>query len=793
MMLRIETVVHTHRPWIGLRIPAVALSILTMGAPAFAGDISPLSPRYQAALEAARQDPSAAAATPAVPAPTRIRVKYRDNAAAAAQAFGPGLEEAITSAAGAAVARREPTERGTETIVLDRSLSERQLERVVEDVEANSAVEWAVVEKIEQPQQSDDPLSARQWHYFGEPGGVKVAKAWEAASGRDVVVAVLDTGVRPHEDIRHQLLPGFDFVADPLRANDGDGRDVDATDPGDWCPSRFPQISSWHGLHVAGTVAAVTDNEVGGAGVAPQAKILPVRVLGQCGGSSFDITDAIRWAAGAPVEGVPDNPHPAQVINLSLGGFGPCDADYAEAIREARSRGATVVAAAGNSDVDASSFRPANCEGVVTVAATNRQGGLASFGGPGRGSNFGPTVDIAAPGGETFRTLEDGVLSTIDSGIREPEGDSYEAYNGTSMAAPHVAGVAALVYQIDPTIGPDEMIGLLQSTSRPFPETDIRRCSREICGAGIVDANAAVAAALERATTGEAKVARSEAGGVDPAAAAENELLAAINSGRLELPTEVAVPEVAQEEAVPVAAAAEGPDAAAATGLGPARETDFMRRLTAAQTRDVEDRAFPLTSARWPNGVAFVCWENPSPENEEGRRWTREAVANTWERHSGLQFLGWGACTDTFSGIRIRIADEGPHVKFLGKYLAYDAEGGQTVVRDGMVLNFDFNAPPEFAGCRSRREDCIRTLAVHEFGHAIGFAHEHNRPDTPSECTKPAQGPDGDTIALTPWDPESCMNYCNKEGEDYFCTELSKFDVLAVQHIYGPASSVTQR
>jgi serine protease len=388
----------------------------------------------------------------------------------------------------------------TETKVLDRALSEQELGRIAEGISRNPRVEWAVPEKIERIQQVNDPLYASQWHYHQDKVGIRVPQAWDRSTGQDVIVAVIDTGIRNHVDIADQLLPGFDFVANTQSSNDGDGRDADPTDPGDWCRFDINPVSSWHGLHVAGTVAATTNNGLGVAGVARSAKILPIRVLGQCGGSSFDITDGIRWAAGLAVPGAPINPRPARVINLSLGGPGPCDADYADAIRQARARGVTVVVAAGNSDSDARDFRPANCEGVISVAATNPEGARANFGGPGAGSNFGASVKIAAPGGEAFADLSRGIVSTLNDGIRGPGNDSYEAYQGTSMAAPHVAGVVALLYQILPNITPDEVLSVIQATSQPFPKVTSRQCEPSICGAGIIDAEAALVEALNRAT-----------------------------------------------------------------------------------------------------------------------------------------------------------------------------------------------------------------------------------------------------------------------------------------------------
>ena len=243
--------------------------------------------------------------------------------------------------------------------------------------------------------------------------------------------------------------------------------------------------SSWHGTHVAGTISAITNNGQGVAGVARSARILPVRVLGKCGGLLSDITDGMRWAAGLSSPGVPNNANPARVLNLSLGGGGACGPTYADAISAVRQQGATIVVAAGNSDSDASGFRPANCDGVITVAATNRQGGRASY------SNFGNVVEIAAPGGETRPNLADGVLSTLNTGTTTPGADNYQFYQGTSMATPHVAGVAALLYGINPSFTPDQIVAVLQRTPQPFPAVGTP-CNTSICGAGILNAAAAV-------------------------------------------------------------------------------------------------------------------------------------------------------------------------------------------------------------------------------------------------------------------------------------------------------------
>ena len=225
------------------------------------------------------------------------------------------------------------------------------------------AVAYALPDRVMKPLfVPDDPRYAQQWNLFEDAGGMRMPDAWDLERGSPaVVIAQLDTGILAHADLDPaRTVPGYDFISDRNMANDGNGRDADPTDPGDWvaageCGSGEPaEDSSWHGTMVAGVIGAATNNEVGVAGVNHGSRLLMARVLGKCGGYTSDIIDALRWAAGLRVSGVPDNAHPARVINLSLGGDGPCSTLEQDAIDEVNARGGVVVAAAGNGSGDVS-------------------------------------------------------------------------------------------------------------------------------------------------------------------------------------------------------------------------------------------------------------------------------------------------------------------------------------------------------------------------------------------------------------------------------------------------------
>jgi serine protease len=426
----------------------------------------------------------------------RLIVKLREPAVAASPAARAASIKDVLSllrnSAGDSLTRLRTMHGGAMVLKLSSPKSHVQALQLAATLSGVTGVEYVEPDLRMVPTATpSDPRYTQQWAYFDALSGMNLPAAWDVSQGQGVVVAVLDTGVRRHADLASNLLGGYDFVSVSFIGNDGNGRDSDASDPGDWaevgeCGGGEPQTfqgSSWHGTHVAGSIASVANNAVGGVGVAYKSQILPVRVLGKCGGYLSDIADAIVWASGGAVNGVPNNPTPAKVINMSLGSSvpSPCSQTYSTAINAARANGAVVVVAAGNSNESANSYTPSNCPGVVTVAATGRDGARAGY------SNYGSSVDVAAPGGaQTFGNDPNGILSTVDTGARGPAGDGYAYYQGTSMATPHVAGVAALMLAAAPGKTPDQIEEALKVSSRPF----VASCSG--CGAGLVDAAQAV-------------------------------------------------------------------------------------------------------------------------------------------------------------------------------------------------------------------------------------------------------------------------------------------------------------
>ncbi|MFL6588156.1 MAG: S8 family peptidase [Luteimonas sp.] len=413
---------------------------------------------------------------------------------------------------------------GADLLRLSQKMDSNALNALVREIAADPAVEYAQVDTRDyalvnprratdaQPQLTpNDPFYTQyQWNFTNATGGVNAPAAWDVANGEGIVVAVLDTGILPnHPDMNAgQLLEGYDFISDAETSRrPTDERVPGALDYGDWnpvageCYAGSPiQDSSWHGTHVAGTVAQTTNNALGAAGLAYGAKVLPLRVLGRCGGYGADIADAIVWASGGSVPGLPANTNPAEVINLSLGGGAACDATYQNAINIATANGSLVVVAAGNSNSNVANFRPASCNNVVAVGATRITGGRASY------SNFGALVDLSAPGGGGSQDPGNGgwdgfIIQAGSAAATTPDSGAfnYTGYTGTSMASPHVAAVAALVQSAlsaadrEP-LTPAALEELLKSTARPFPTTIPANTP---IGTGIVNPVAALALALE--------------------------------------------------------------------------------------------------------------------------------------------------------------------------------------------------------------------------------------------------------------------------------------------------------
>ena len=371
-----------------------------------------------------------------------------------------------------------------EVIQLDQPISRAEADALVQQLVDTGKVSSAEInEKRYVATAPNDPDYGSQWYlkdFATTDKGIGIEAAWEHTVGStDVVVAVIDTGGTAHADMVGRLVPGYDFFS-----NDGDATDEGDASDGSSCAA---SSSTWHGTKVAGVIGANVNNAVGIAGVNQRSLIQHIRILGPCGGDTSDEIKAIRWAAGLPVDGVPLNPTPARVINLSLGGSGECLVSEQEAIDAATAAGALVVVAAGNGgpdqigdDLDVMPSSPANCKNVITVAATNPTGQRTTF------SNFGSNVTIAAPG-QAIRTTTVG---------------GYTNASGTSFATPIVSGIVSLMLSANPVLKYDQVIDLLNQpgVANPFP-TALSQCSSNIndtyhCGLGIIDAAHAAHAAL---------------------------------------------------------------------------------------------------------------------------------------------------------------------------------------------------------------------------------------------------------------------------------------------------------
>jgi serine protease len=509
---------------------------------------------------------------------SRLIVKLRNpSASELARPMSASRVKALARTAGVGMKSVRAIAGDASLLALDSALPLSEAKAVAARLARDSAVEYAepdiMLKKLVTP--NDTRFFDWQWNLFaptsiytgavtggGTPipapatGGANLPLAWDATTGHSsVVLAVIDTGIVNHQDLNGagispfsatyvpngRFLPGYDFISSDVGAsevpanfvaNDGDGRDADPSDPGDWVTAAeegmYPTTcadsqadSSWHGTHVAGIAAAMAGNASGIAGIGWNIRILPVRALGKCGGSLSDIAEAIRWAAGLSVPGVPTNTTPARVINLSLGGGTTCSGSMQSAVNAAIAAGSVVVVATGNEGAIGLSA-PANCDGVIAVTAHTITGESADYANVGAAGGVGPQPTISAAGGgsPTGGGLGSGgptdnpnwmgfyIWSTILFGNTTPTslggaggastGPAYSGFTGTSAATPQVAAVAALIKSMIPGATPAQIRTFIVSNVRPHPAGGLCVTGGGLagqCGAGLLDANLAVRAA----------------------------------------------------------------------------------------------------------------------------------------------------------------------------------------------------------------------------------------------------------------------------------------------------------
>ncbi len=475
---------------------------------------------------------------------TRLIIKLRPAAGAEAQATnqktaqsasqsGPGRARRLVERTGLPLSGARDLGSGMVGIALRAPLAGDTLDATLAALRADPDIEFAEVDQRRYARAlPSDPLYISQWYQQGvETAATHFEAAWDTTTGAaDTVIAVLDSGIRfEHPDLTGRVLAGYDFVSGEsgtsfVAANDGNDWDADASDPGDWlssadldsgalagCRQVDPEPSSWHGTRVAAMIAATTNNDVGVAGSTWSGSVLPVRVLGKCGGFDSDIVAGMRWAAGLPVAGVPMNPAPATVLNMSLGGVGSCGSAYRNVLTELTAAGVVVVISAGNDNGPVDS--PANCPGALAVGGLRHVGTKSGFG------NVGPEVGISAPAGNcpdvnTTFLCSYSLIAATNTGLTVPVSSTYtDEVNysiGTSFSAPIVSAVAGLMYGVNDELTTAELITRIKTSARPFPAPDAGiptcpavdlnngqcNCTTSTCGAGIADAPGAVAEAL---------------------------------------------------------------------------------------------------------------------------------------------------------------------------------------------------------------------------------------------------------------------------------------------------------
>ena len=442
--------------------------------------------------------------------PGEIIVRYRDGRAPATlRAMGAG-----------AYVKRELD--GNGTWLVKSALNAADTLRAARALESDPNVLYAEPNlRLRSTAQPNDTLFAQQWNLRA----INAPTAWNTTTGSaSTVVAVLDTGIladpndtqRTHPDLIGKTLPGYDFISNAHTGNDGDGRDADPYDTGDNPAGQ----SSYHGTFVAGQIAAATNNATGVAGMDWHAKILPVRVLGVGGGTLADLIAAISWSVGDSVSGAPQNVNPAAVLNMSLSTSGPCPQSLQAALDRAAQLGAIAVVAAGNANADASASTPSSCRNVISVGATTPEGNRAGY------SNHGARVDVMAPGGDVSSNPAHRIL-----GLSRDDASGQFGYGtmiGTSMAAPHVAGLAALMKAVRPSVTVTQVLKFMQVTAAPLSASQCGRSSGADCGAGLV--NAATALQVVKARVIVRAVPHVEKASADSVAPAAVVVLGAVTS-----------------------------------------------------------------------------------------------------------------------------------------------------------------------------------------------------------------------------------------------------------------------
>jgi serine protease len=484
-------------------------------------------------LDGSRKQPSPAADFGAEP---RVIVKLRAEDTRAPESKPRNMLESAAARSGFKAKGTAALGARLHVLQVEPAVAGESLEATLARLNADPAVEYAELDRRRYLHAvPNDPLYAEQWYLQAAsvaPSAIDAERAWDVTTGsNDIVVAILDTGVLyDHPDLQGagvggRLLPGYDFISSAAVANDGDGRDSDAADPGDWVTPGDEQTaafagcevaaSSWHGTRIAGVLGARSNNATGIAGATWQPWLLPVRVVGKCGGRDSDILAAMLWAAGIHVDGVPDNPYPAKVLNLSFGANGTCSQAYQDVIEQIAERGTVAVVSAGNEGGPVTA--PANCRGVAGVAGLRHAGTKVGY------SSLGRQVALSAPAGNCVNTAGAclySIVTTTNAGTTTPTTHSYTDqlnFNvGTSFAVPIVSGIAALMASVNENLDPPRMIERLQEGStKPFPvssnssipqchvplsRADVQNsecnCTTDTCGAGMANASGALDAAL---------------------------------------------------------------------------------------------------------------------------------------------------------------------------------------------------------------------------------------------------------------------------------------------------------